>query len=590
MNLKKKVVNESIRLVYRQDTAHVSLGVRSLTILTVLGAANIGFLTHFVSGTSYHRIGLWWLAVALADGFNTIVNVRYGRRERSDAELSKWGILKTASFGLIGCAWSLAPVLLAVAEEPGALMIAVGGIVNLLAAAVTVASCYAPAMIVTLLCLFLPAAALSAIQGGKLELLLTLCLLGGLPSILLIGFYAVRETRSGIEARLRIAELLRVQTRQAEQIRLARDERTRFFSSASHDLRQPLHALGLYLSLLPTAHRAEEREEISARLMECAGNLDQQFNAILNVARTDAEISSANIQGAHLGVSIDRVFSLFALEASRQGVTLRRRPTALWGEIAPPLFERVLGNLLSNAIKYSAGGRVLLAVRKIGRQARVYVIDTGVGINSENLDAIFRDFYQLDNPERNSEKGFGLGLGIVQRLCEGMNWKLSVRSTPGRGSMFAFDVPLTQPVVDPSRAAMTAASIADQSTGRSHGRRESILVIDDDPLVRDAMARLLTAWDLESVVVGSPDAAIAEIETRAPDQKWRALVDFRLGGHPDGLTLADQLRQRFGDRIQVLLMTGESDERLESGANARRLTIIRKPIKPIRLRAALAPA
>ena len=252
------------------------------------------------------------------------------------------------------------------------------------------------------------------------------------------------------------------------------------------------------------------------------------------------------------------------------------------------IFERVLANLVSNAIKYTHRGGVLVAARRRAGALRIEIVDTGIGIADEDRSRIFMDFAQVGNLERNRENGSGLGLGIVRRLCDGMNWPLNLRSRLGRGSSFAFLVPLASADAAARLSSERDASHAPEPPAKAANVHRELLIVDDDPLVRDAMERLTRSWEVSVRFADTAEAALATLRACEGPAHWRVLTDYRLPGALNGLELADQLRTEFGDRTSVIIMSAETGITLVEGAKARGLGLIRKPVTPIRLRAALS--
>ena len=213
---------------------------------------------------------------------------------------------------------------------------------------------------------------------------------------------------------------------------------------------------------------------------------------------------------------------------------------------------------------------------------QIWVADTGVGIAEQDRERIFEDFVQVDNPERNREKGFGLGLAIVRRLCQGLGWKLDLHSEVGKGSAFDDTVPLA-PV------ALLAAPAADTPLpALTQLQRLNVLFVDDDSLVRDAMSRMLADWGMKTRICRTGDEALAILAGREPQSRWHALLDHRLAEGETGLALADRIRALHGDAVKVVLVTGETDDAILDEARRRGIGVLRKPVKPIRLRAALS--
>ena len=387
----------------------------------------------------------------------------------------------------------------------------VWGIVNYIGAAVVAGSFFAPSMVAMMAGATLPAAIWLLSFGSGIELIAGICLAVSLPFMLMIGLLSLRKTGEAIEARLEIADLLRIQTHQTRQIRDLHNDRNRFFSAASHDLRQPLHAMGFYNSLLLRERDETERAELLGRLSECAASLDRQFNAIIGVAKTDAAIEDAKIAATPLQDVIEDVITNLQPEADAKSLRLRAVRTSLWALIAPDLLERVLSNLVSNAIKYTSSGGVLIGARYRDGQVDLIIADTGMGIAPENLGLIFRDFFQISNRERNNIRGYGLGLGIVRRLCDGMNWRLNVNSIVGRGTVFVVQVPFA-----PKQESGASAFIAEAlPVPPASGDKSPVLIIDDDALIGDAMRRMLADWDFPATLVETGAEAITVLRGAA---------------------------------------------------------------------------
>jgi signal transduction histidine kinase len=579
------IANERIRLFFQVNSVQGLRSVRYLHIMAVTATLAIGIAAWILAGSAIANVVIWCGTVFLCESLITFVNRSFKTRERTQLELEYWAWGKTALSACNGCTWSLGPILLHVNGAPASVFLPSWGIVSYIGAAVLAGSFFAPSMIAMMGGAALPACIWLLSFGSGIEFVIGLCLGISLPFMLLVGLLSLRKTGEAIESRLEIADLLKIQTSQTQQIRDINQDRNRFFSAASHDLRQPLHAMGFYNSLLPRARDEVERGEILARLSECAASLDRQFNAILGVAQTDATLENAKVSAIPLQHIIDRVVANLQPEADMKSLQLHVVPTSLWAQVAPELLERVLSNLVSNAIKYTPNGGVLLGARPRGSHVDLVVVDSGIGIAPNDLGLIFGDFFQVGNRERNSKKGFGLGLGIVRRLCEGMSWRLEVRSTLGRGTGFRVLVPRAAPRpganLDAEEKLAALPRNADQA---------SILFVDDDALVRDAMGRMLADWDFTATLCETGLEAIALLRQSDASTRWHVLLDFRLSGEENGLRLADRIRSEFGERVRITLMSGEASEELQHEAKQRGIVLLRKPVKPIRLRAILTSA
>ena len=579
------MANERIRLFFQVNSVQGLRSVRYLHILAVSGAIAIGLVARVMAGSPIANVIIWCCIVFLCESLITFVNRSFQNRERTQRQLEYWAWSKTILSACNGCSWSLGPILLHVSGEPISVLAPVWGIVNYIGAAVLAGSFFAPSMIAMITGATLPACVWLLSFGSGIEFATGICIGASMPFMLLIGLLSVRKTGEAIESRLEIADLLAIQTQQTQQIRDINQDRNRFFSAASHDLRQPLHAMGFYNSLLPRAKDEIERGEILARLSECASSLDRQFNAILGVAQTDAAVENARIAATPLQDVIDRVVTNLQPEADMKSLQLRVVSTGLWASVAPELLERALSNLVSNAIKYTPTGGVILGARPRGPNVELVVVDTGIGIADKDIGSIFGDFFQVANRERNSKKGFGLGLGIVRRLCDGMGWRLEVRSTLGRGTSFSIQVPRAAARAQPSSAVEEPLGAQPR-----HVDQPRVLFVDDDALVRDAMGRMLADWDFDATLCETGSEALSLLRQSEVSTRWHVLLDFRLSGEEDGLRVADRIRAEFGERIRITLMSGEANEEVQREAKQRDILLLRKPVKPIRLRAILTSA
>ena len=579
------IANERIRLFFQVNSVQGMRSVRYFHLLALAATVGTGLVSWAFAGTPIAYVVIWCFIVFLCESLITLVNRSFQSRERTQHELEYWAKGKTALFACNGCAWSLGPILLHMNGEPISVLLPAWGIVNYIGAAVLTGSFFAPSMVAIMGGAALPASIWLMSFGSGIEFDIGVCIIVTLPFMLLIGLLSVRKTGEAIEARLKIVDLLKIQTIQTQQIRDINQDRSRFFSAASHDLRQPLHAMGFYNSLLPRAKDEFERGEILNRLSECAASLDRQFNAILGVAQTDAAVENVKIAAAPLQNIIDQVVTNLRPEADMKSLQLRVVPTSLWALVAPDLLERALSNLVSNAIKYTRTGGVLLGARPRGSSIELVVVDTGIGIAEKDLGLIFGDFFQVANRERDSKKGFGLGLGIVRRLCEGMAWRLEVRSALGRGTGFSIRVPRAAAL--PGSSAAVEEAIAAQPGSADRPR---VVFVDDDALVRDAMGRMLADWDFDATLCETGSEAISLLRQSDGATRWHVVLDFRLAGEEDGLGVADRIRAEFGERVRLTLMSGEGNEEVQNQARQRGIVLLRKPVKPIRLRAILTSA
>lgn len=368
---------------------------------------------------------------------------------------------------------------------------------------------------------------------------------------------------------------LRARKEDAERATLAK---SRFLAAASHDLRQPMHALGLFIAELAQHKHSPEVRRLVERIAASAGAIENLLDSLLDISRLDADVVRPNIRPFALQPLLDRIATEERPGAQGGELELKARPTEAWISSDPVLFERILGNLVSNAVRYTPKGRVLVACRRRGNRLRIEVRDNGIGIPVESQESIFQEFVQLHNPERSRDKGLGLGLPIVRRLTDLLGHRLSLRSAPGRGSVFAIEVPMADP------QPLEAPSSEERTPGDMGGLR--VALIDDDPLARSSMHSLLVSWGCRVVAAGGPQALIDALQQDGTEPQI-VISDFRLAGDANGVETIRRVRALFARPIPAMLISGDTGEETLRLAQEEGLPLLHKPVRPARLRALL---
>lgn len=367
---------------------------------------------------------------------------------------------------------------------------------------------------------------------------------------------------------------LRMRKEEAERATLAK---SRFLAAASHDLRQPMHALGLFVAELAQHQHSAAAEKLVQRVAASAEAMEDLLDSLLDISKLDAGVLHPSVRAFPLMPAIERVMAVQRARAEARKIELKARATPFWITSDPILFERILGNLVSNAVRYTNDGRVLIACRQRGDRLRIEVRDSGVGIDADSQEIIFQEFVQLDNPERSRDKGLGLGLAIVHRLTELLGHGLSLRSRPGLGSVFAIEVPIASPVED------AATDDGARQPGDLAGTR--VVLIDDDALAREATGSLLSSWKCEVTAASDLTELLAALKNCEPPHI--IISDFRLQGPNNGLATIHALRKRFGADLPAALISGDTGaDTLRLARNAG-LPLLHKPVRPARLRALL---
>jgi len=361
----------------------------------------------------------------------------------------------------------------------------------------------------------------------------------------------------------------------SRQLEIANRAKSRFLAVASHDLRQPLHALNLFVAQLRDESDAATRVRLIARIGAAVSAMNELFNALLDMSRLDAGALEPTRSEFPIARLLKQLETTFAEAAREKGLRLAMVSSRAWVRSDFILLERIMLNLVSNAVRYTTRGGVVVGCRRRGDRLRVDVWDSGPGIPYDQQRQIFGEFYQLAGPERRA--GLGLGLSIVDRLGQLLGHPVELASRPGKGSRFSVLVPLVP-------AQHTAAEVAALSmTAPDPARGRLIAVIDDDELVLDGMRGLLQSWGCRVVTGASDTAALAHLarENALPDL---VISDCRLANGRTGLEAIDRLREVLGATVPALLMSGDTGPELVREASARGHPLVHKPVLPMELR------
>jgi signal transduction histidine kinase len=370
------------------------------------------------------------------------------------------------------------------------------------------------------------------------------------------------------------AALVRRLHQQMELTAQASREKSQFLAAASHDLRQPLHALSFFGATLERRMAGSIDQPLIHNMMRSIEALDTSFGAILDISKLDAGAVEPHVQPFPIRDVFRRLQMSFAGQAEEAGLQLRLRPGGKVVTSDPQLLERILGNLVQNALRYCRPeGGVLVVARDRRRGVSLEVWDTGIGIGESELPKIFAEFYQVANPERDRSKGLGMGLAIVKRLAQLLGHELTVRSRLGSGSVFRVWVERSHP--EP----MDAFAVGSETIPGALDDSRTVLLIDDEEAIRTSVAELLTEWGY--VVVEAATTAAAVEAARARQGLIDIVVsDLRLRQGEDGLRAIEQVRRACGFDVPALIVTGDTapDQVLrvhESGH-----IVLYKPVQP----------
>ena len=403
--------------------------------------------------------------------------------------------------------------------------------------------------------------------------------LGGLQQKL--NRMALQLAAGRMELERQIAEATQEISIQRDEAQTANRAKSQFLAAASHDLRQPTHALGMFVARLSQLPLEKQAAEIVHYLGASVQSMQDLLDELLDVSRLESGTVKPQIRPCALQDILREVEMAASPLAEEKGLRLRVRASDRWALTDPILLRRTLMNLVHNAIRYTPHGTVLVSCRSVadGTQVRIDVHDSGIGIAKEHHDEIFREFFQADNPERDRGKGLGLGLNIVQRTCALLGHAVTLRSAPGCGSRFSVTVaqcpaaPLHGFVPPPSVATDTALW------------EMKVLVLENDTLAREALVNLLRSWGCDVASTHHLSEALALANANEPPHL--ILSDYRLGLQGNGLEAIQAIRRKLGRDVPACLVSGDTDPDLIRRVADSGLLLLHKPVRPAKLRSIL---
>jgi two-component system CheB/CheR fusion protein len=388
-------------------------------------------------------------------------------------------------------------------------------------------------------------------------------------------------TFTDITDRKRTAAALEAAKQEAESATVVK---SRFLAVASHDLRQPLQTLALLQSLLAKRVESEEARKLVARIGDTLSSMSAMLNTLLDLN----QIESGTIVPKIVDFSIDAILHLvqeeFVYSAKAAGIALRVVPCSQFVTSDPRLLEQMVRNLLSNALKYTERGSVLLGCRRHGGRLHIEVWDTGIGIPDAEQPSVFAEYYQVNNPTRELNRGLGLGLSIVQRIGDLLGHVVRVKSKPGKGSVFSIDVPRL-----PGRAGAGAPAQGVSSPIAPPHPSSVILVVEDDEDVRGLLGTVLQEAGFQASVAVDGAAAMKLLETLGAGPSL-ILADLNLPNGRSGLDVIADLRAQMSRDVPAIILTGDITSSSLRDIARTKCSYFNKPVNPDDLVLAVANA
>jgi len=520
---------------------------------------------------------IWFGAICLLCSMRGLAAVRFRRTDKASRSSVAWDWLATGFSWISGALWGALGWEGFVPEQPLVFSFTMVVLTGIVCGTVPALSAFPPALVGSILATATPLGIRGIQSGGDIAEPYTFLVF----TLVAINFYYCRGThrmlRQTIALRLENEELAGKLIEERDRAKLADQSKTRFLAAASHDLRQPIYALGLLMSRLAMlGKRGDVPESEAGALAEHSksliGDLNGLLDALLDISKLDAGVVTIDRQSINLRQLFVDLQVEFSMNAYRCNLDWRVIDRNLEVDSDLKMLRRIINNLLSNAFRYTKQGGVLLGCRKRGEFVEIQVWDTGIGIAREQQSLIFEEFLQLHNPERDRTLGMGLGLAIVKRTAALLDHPIRLVSSAGRGSMFSVLVPIA--TRETHRSETARAELESRSLG--------IVVIEDERNVLEALKRLLILGGHRVYADRSAQLAKDALRTStislAEVRVDLIIADYRLGDGTTGIEAIGDIRRYIGENIPAVIVTGDtSPERLKEVMALGEL-ILHKPI------------
>jgi two-component system, sensor histidine kinase len=572
------------------------------TVSMLLGA---GILCTVLWGEAAPELmGAWVAAIILNQGWRGLLARAFRRVRPGVSDAPRWGWYFSFGSALAGALWGAAAVVMypASTAHEALLIVCLFGVVL---GGLNLTAVYKPSFYGFALCALVPLIVRVALAGDTVHAFTAIVMTVVLAFLLGFGHHLNDVLTHSLAIRYENVDLigeLQQETRKAEDARAAAETANRaksqFLAAASHDLRQPLHALGLFAAALSTKAREPELKPLVASIHASVDALEGLFAQLLDLSRLDAGALSPEREVVPLQPLFARLANDFEPQAAAHGLALSLVPTTIAVTSDPVLLERILRNLLANALRYTRAGGVVVGARRRGSSVRIDVVDTGIGIAPELSERIFDEFVQGGSAPQShvGGRGMGLGLAIVRRLAALLGHALELDSMPGRGSRFSVVVPQASARARRREARALPASPVTSTPAAVFAARR-IAVIDDDPAVVAAMRALFEAWGARVAGGDSVASVMTELDGHqrgaggpagsAPDL---IVADLRLANGRCGIDAVAELRAACGRTPPALIVSGDLGEDARSAVAAAGFTLLSKPLIAASLQSAAALA
>jgi len=563
---KSKIKTEQARILYQQ----------SPILLVTLVVLAMVILYSFREHDSVDSLVYWSLLVVVISVVRGLLIKAFNARLEALGDPAPWLNAFAFSAFVSGAVWG--GLLIRIIEPSfNHEVILVSFVLSGMAAGCLVPlSSYVPAFLSFTLATLIPLFTYLFNQGDEHTLVMSLMVVFYMLALVGFSFLVNRNILDSIYLRFENDELLENVKIEKERAEKANIDKSRFLAATSHDLRQPLYALDLYLGALEGVLDKKEQLELLGKVNSSSQALSQLLNAIMDVSKLDSGGVEINAKVFSLKNLLIMICNEFEQQAEKKGIIIEQKLADVVINTDPVLLSRIVRNLLSNAIKHNAHCKVSLVMALDKDIVTVFIQDNGKGIAATELDNIFSEFYQLDNPERDRTKGLGLGLAIVRRLSLLLSIPVKVESEVNKGSKFSLLIPVIndKAIEVESEQAIEINDLSDLF----------IIVIDDESAVRDAVRTLLRSWGCEILVDGSQASLLKELQQNSYPAPDLIISDYRLRDNKTGVQAIEAVREHFKLPLPALVITGDASASITEEVIDASSTLMLKPVGSVALR------
>lgn len=512
---------------------------------------------------------LWCSGYVFLGGIWAVIYYFYYKKN-SQLNLRQWSAVSHSAIILLAIYWSLPPFLLL---NEGNTLHALVLLFHILAICVSPASTiiyYPKAYIIFITLPMLSFFVFLITSQVKYDFFIYLMPIGCLISLLSYGVKLKGNVFKSLSLQVENIQAWK----SAEQANIAK---SKFLAAASHDIRQPLQATSLLLEAFDESEQNAQNQQLLKHLKSSVNSMSELLNSLLDVSKLDAQVIEITPEHVDIESVCKELLSETEKQNPQKAIDFQLIcPESITAYADVVILKRVLSNLLTNALRYTESGSITLSAHQQNQSITISVIDTGVGIKYDEGSAIFDEFYQSKSHKK-PQKGMGLGLSIVKRLCKLHDWEISFSSTYLQGSTF------TVVVQSGDRSAINGISPSAINTLNGI----SVLVIDDEPIIREGLQRLLEKWGCNVKAYEAPDVAIDDLQhnkTTIPDL---VITDYRLGNEKNGIETIRYLHRHIDSSIEAILITGDTGIEEIQDTQESGFVVLHKPVKPAKLRKAI---